>query len=129
MHKPLSIAHWVFDGCHAYRSGGASKQAGGLASKCTNHCQLLTGYWVVAMHTGQEVPADKLAVFQHTYTLLMAFLAAVLPPVITDGVDDAPPTAHEKALSKLPGPPVLTVAHQQQLVSTCFHWQLWKDIW
>ena len=64
-----------------------------------------------AFRTGQEVPADKQAAFQHTYTLLMAFLAAVLPPVITEGVDDAPPTGHEKALSKLSASCMISIAN------------------
>ncbi|KAL3148728.1 hypothetical protein ABBQ38_014140 [Trebouxia sp. C0009 RCD-2024] len=51
--------------------------------------------------SNQAVPEDKQAQFQHTYTVLIAFLSAILPPIITQGVNHVPSTAQETALGKL----------------------------
>lgn len=48
--------------------------------------------------SNQAVPEDKQAQFQHTYTVLIAFLSAILPPIITQGVNHVPSTAQETAL-------------------------------
>lgn len=74
---------------------------------------------------GPEMPADKQAAFQHTYTTLMAFLAAILPPVITEGVEDHDPEPHEVALSKC------SVAAQLScellLLLLLLLWRLWNS--
>ena len=53
----------------------------------------------------QSSPEEKQASFKQTYTILIAFLNVILPPVITTTTDDAPSTNHEIALGKqmLPG--------------------------
>ncbi|KAL0044481.1 hypothetical protein WJX82_009054 [Trebouxia sp. C0006] len=49
----------------------------------------------------QSSPEEKQASFKQTYTILIAFLNATLPPVITTSTDDAPSTNHEVALGQL----------------------------
>jgi hypothetical protein len=48
----------------------------------------------------QSSPEERQASFKQSYTILIAFLNAILPPVITTSTDDAPSTAHEIALGK-----------------------------
>lgn len=48
--------------------------------------------------SNQPVPEDKQAQFQQTYTVLIAFLTVLLPPVITQRVEDVPSTDQEVAL-------------------------------
>ena len=48
----------------------------------------------------QTPEEEKHARFRQTYTVLIAFLNVILPPVITMGTDDAPSTDHEAALGK-----------------------------
>lgn len=47
---------------------------------------------------GHTVPEEKQAHFQQTYTVLITFLNLVLPPVITQGLDEVSTTDHEAAL-------------------------------
>lgn len=58
----------------------------------------LTSALSVADLSNQAVPEDKQAQFRHTYTVLIAFLTVILPPVITQSVNDVPSTAQETAL-------------------------------
>ena len=51
--------------------------------------------------SNQAVPEDEQDQFQHTYTVLIAFLTVILPPVITQGVNDVPSTDQETALGTL----------------------------
>ncbi|DBA92469.1 TPA: hypothetical protein ACH3X1_002702 [Trebouxia sp. C0004] len=49
----------------------------------------------------QSSPEENQASFKQSYTILIAFLNAILPPVITTSTDDAPSTDHEIALGQL----------------------------
>ena len=55
------------------------------------------------------MPEDKQAQFQQTYTVLIAFLTIVLPPIITQGVDEVSSTDQEIALGKCIALRVLTL--------------------
>ena len=46
------------------------------------------------------MPEEKQTQFQQTYTVLIAFLTIILPPVITHGVDEVSSTDQEIALGK-----------------------------
>ena len=52
----------------------------------------------------QPVPEDKQTQFQQTYTVLIAFLTVILPPIITQGVDEVSSTDQEVALGKYVSP-------------------------
>ena len=51
----------------------------------------------------QSVPEDKQTQSQQTYTVLIAFLTIILPPIITQGVDEVSSTDQEVALGKYVG--------------------------
>lgn len=58
---------------------------------------------MLVRHTGmtnQSMPEDRQARFRQTYTVLVALLNAMLPPIITVGPEDAPSTDHEIALGR-----------------------------
>lgn len=64
------------------------------------HCVYEPEAALTAGTNNQPVPEDKQAQFQQSYTVLVAFLTVILPPIITQGVDDVSSTDQEVALSK-----------------------------
>ena len=70
----------------------------------------------------QSSPEEKQASFKQTYTILIAFLNATLPPVITTSTDDATSTNHEVALGKHICPGCHLTLYRKQL---CCSFQGW----
>ena len=63
------------------------------------------------------MPEEKQAHFQQTYTVLIAFLSLVLPPVITQGVDEVSTTDHEAALGEQLTHILHSLLHKPQAIS------------